>query len=282
MSIKSSANNAAKNASSSYFWENRYKTEATGWDLGNASPPIKAVIDDLKDKDIAILIPGCGNAYEAEYLLKQGFTNLTIIDFAPTVVQKLKDNFEHNKNIRVLLGNFFEHVGTYDLILEQTFFCALPPNLRQRYVWKMHQLLAKEGRIAGLLFNRSFESGPPFGGDLIEYQKLFTKSFFINKLHLAENSVPNRANTELIFEFKKNDRVNVNLFCIENCCDSTIEQNEKFQAITGAENVSINIDNSEVLIVSNLKTNVTSFNDTFFDVFKMTLSVVPFVPSSKC
>jgi hypothetical protein len=32
--------------------------------------PIKNYIDTLKDKDIAILIPGCGNTYEAAYLLK--------------------------------------------------------------------------------------------------------------------------------------------------------------------------------------------------------------------
>jgi hypothetical protein len=29
--------------------------------------PIKNYIDTLKDKDIAILIPGCGNTYEAAY-----------------------------------------------------------------------------------------------------------------------------------------------------------------------------------------------------------------------
>jgi hypothetical protein len=34
----------------------------------------------FKDKDIAILIPGCGNTYEAAYLLEQGFTNVTVID----------------------------------------------------------------------------------------------------------------------------------------------------------------------------------------------------------
>jgi hypothetical protein len=44
--------------------------------------PIKNYIDTLKDKDIAILIPGCGNTYEAAYLLEQGFTNVTVIDIA--------------------------------------------------------------------------------------------------------------------------------------------------------------------------------------------------------
>ena len=47
-----------------------------GWDLGEVSPPIKSYIDTLEDKNIRILIPGCGNTYEAEYLLEQGFTKL--------------------------------------------------------------------------------------------------------------------------------------------------------------------------------------------------------------
>jgi hypothetical protein len=40
--------------------------QTTGWDLGWYLP-IKNYIDTLKDKDIAILIPGCGNTYEAAY-----------------------------------------------------------------------------------------------------------------------------------------------------------------------------------------------------------------------
>ena len=65
--------------------------------------------------------------------------------------------FKNNPNIKIVLGDFFAHKGKYDLIIEQTFFCALPPTMRQKFVWKMHQLLADEGKLAGLLFNRAFE-----------------------------------------------------------------------------------------------------------------------------
>jgi hypothetical protein len=40
----------------------------------------------FKNKDIAILIPGCGNTYEA-LIFRQGFTNVTVIDIAPTLVK---------------------------------------------------------------------------------------------------------------------------------------------------------------------------------------------------
>lgn len=98
------------------------------------SPPIKNYIDTIENKEAKILIPGCGNTYEAEYLLQQGFTNITVIDIAPTLVENLKEKFAGNKNIKVILGDFFEHKGNYDYIIEQTFFCALPPTMRQKYV----------------------------------------------------------------------------------------------------------------------------------------------------
>lgn len=167
------------------------------------SPPIKNYIDTIENKEAKILIPGCGNTYEAEYLLQQGFTNITVIDIAPTLVENLKEKFAGNKNIKVILGDFFEHKGNYDYIIEQTFFCALPPTIRQKYVWKMHQLLSDYGKLIGLLFNRKFDVSPPFGGSLKEYEQLFYKAFVFNSISLAANSISARANTELFFEFQK-------------------------------------------------------------------------------
>nr|WP_315203256.1 methyltransferase domain-containing protein [uncultured Flavobacterium sp.] len=185
------------------FWDSQYQANTTGWDLGAISPPIKSYIDTLEHKNIRILIPGCGNSYEAVYLLKQGFTNVTVIDIAPTLIENLKTKFQNNHNINIVLGDFFEHQGKYELIIEQTFFCALPPEMRLKYVSKMHQLLAKEGKIVGLLFNRTFESGPPFGGSQEEYEMLFKNAFNFLKMEVCQNSVSPRAGTELWIEFQK-------------------------------------------------------------------------------
>jgi len=102
------------------FWNEQYKANNTAWDLGQVSPPIKAYIDQLSNKDLRILIPGCGNSYEAEYLMEKGFTNVTVIDIAPELVERLKSKFRSNLNIRIILGDFFTLKGEYDLILEQT------------------------------------------------------------------------------------------------------------------------------------------------------------------
>ena len=216
------------------------------------SPPIKTYIDTIENKEAKILIPGCGNTYEAEHLVQQGFTNVTVIDIAPTLVENLKKKFANNNNITVVLGDFFEHYGKYDFIIEQTFFCALPPTMRQKYVWKMYQLLIDNGKLIGLLFNREFEVSPPFGGSLNEYEQLFYEAFTFNAISLAENSIPARANTELFFEFQKKERNQVILYQFEGItcsgCMNTVS--DKFLEIDGVLNVSMNFNFSEIMIVS--------------------------------
>lgn len=203
-----SSENEAKQTLDQTFWENRYVLKETGWDLGEVSPPIKAYIDQLTDKNLRILIPGCGNTYEAEYLLNKGFTNITVIDISPTLIDNLKTKFKNNTNITIVLGDFFALEGVFDLIIEQTFFCALDRSLRQLYCDKMNALLSNSGKLVGLLFNREFETaGPPFGGCEEEYRQLFSEAFDIVTLSNSYNSYFKRANAELFTIFKKKKSV---------------------------------------------------------------------------
>lgn len=188
------------------YWNNQYDAQSTGWDLGEVSPPIKTYIDQLANKNLRILIPGCGNTYEAEYLLQNRFTNITVIDIAPTLVAQLKEKFMGNPNITIILGDFFEHEGEYDLILEQTFFCAINPPLRKDYVTKMKTLLAPGGKLVGVLFDREFEQqGPPFGGCKCQYEPMFEKDFVFKTMELCNNSFIKRAGTELFINLVRKD-----------------------------------------------------------------------------
>ncbi|WP_407520705.1 methyltransferase domain-containing protein [Lacibacter sp. MH-610] len=179
------------------YWESRYKEQQTGWDIGKPSTPLADFIDRIPNKNASILIPGCGNSYEAEYLVEQGFTHVTVIDIAPSPVERLQQKI--GDKAKVLLQDFFEHKGQYDYILEQTFFCALDPSLRPAYVIKMKKLLAEQGKLAGVLFNRQFETNPPFGGSKKEYEELFARELKIIKMEECYNSIPPRAGTELFF-----------------------------------------------------------------------------------
>ena len=141
------------------YWTDRYQNRETGWDIGEVSTPIKEYIDQLKNKTIRILVPGCGNAYEAAYLVDMGFQDITLIDISEAKSNELAKKFVKNPCVKVLHGDFFNHTGNYDLIIEQTFFCALDPTLREAYVEKMHSLLSDGGKLAGVLFNRDFNGG---------------------------------------------------------------------------------------------------------------------------
>lgn len=187
---------------SATYWEKRYQEHATGWDIGSASTPLVTYINSIENKEAAFLIPGCGTGYEAQYLLHNGFTNITVIDFATTPVEAMKRKFA-SKAIKILQQDFFKHEGVYHYILEQTFFCALDPSLRNAYVEKMSTLLASNGVLAGLLFQKTFETNPPFGGSKEEYLLLFSKHLQIQKMELCYNSIKAREGTELFFIAKK-------------------------------------------------------------------------------
>ena len=185
------------------YWNDRYLSNATRWDLKGPSTPIKKYIDQLTDKNIKILIPGCGNAYEAEYLLANGFTNVTLIDISDVLVNELKLKFKNIPNVTIINQDFFDCEGEFDLILEQTFFCALNPLLRPKYVAKMKELLHPNGKLVGLLFNTDFNNPfPPFGGSSAEYQDLFQQDFDLIRLDECYNSIPPRAGMELFIQFQ--------------------------------------------------------------------------------
>lgn len=191
-------------------WEKRWQTGQTGWDLGAASPPLTAYADQIppEKRNLRVLIPGCGNGYEALHLLRLGFTDVTMVDIAPTAVERLRQRLDASMpgwkaHLQVICADFFALEGPFDLILEQTFFCALDPALRPDYVRKMHDLLPPGGTLAGVLFDREFEGGPPFGGDTAEYAALFRPLFQIRSLAPCYNSIPPRAGSEVFFILKK-------------------------------------------------------------------------------
>ena len=184
---------------SANYWNTRYRQNQTGWDIGYVSTPIKDYIDQLSNKNLRILIPGCGNAYEAKYLLDNGFTNITVVDISPVLTDAVSKSFtaEEHQRIRIMTDDFFELKGEYDLIIEQTFFCAIDPSLRKEYVHQAAALLSVKGKLVGLLFNRQFDNSPPFGGDENEYRQLFSLLFRIMCLEASSNSIPARAGSEL-------------------------------------------------------------------------------------
>ena len=185
-------------------WDNRYLNNDIGWDLGEVSPPLKAYFDQLEDKEIKILIPGGGNSYEAVYLFKNGFKNVFVVDLSKTAIDNIKKRISNFPKNQLIVGNFFDIDASFDLIIEQTFFCAIKPSLREDYVLKMNGLLKPNGKLVGLLFNVPLNNDkPPFGGNKEAYNLSFKPYFKIEKMDSCYNSYKNRQGRELFLKLLK-------------------------------------------------------------------------------
>jgi len=181
------------------YWNNRYLDNTHRWDIGYPSPAITHYFDKIEDKNVSILIPGCGSAYEGEYLIKNGFTNVTLLDVSEETKNRFLKRVPGFNNF--VVSDFFQLDSQFDYIIEQTFFCALKPSLRLDYASKMKELLGGNGRLIGLMFHAKLNSDhPPFGGFKEDYIKLFKPFFKHIKMEIAKDSIKERFDRELFIE----------------------------------------------------------------------------------
>ena len=197
-----------ENVNQAEFWQQRYEQDSISWDMGQVSPPLKAYIDQLPEsaKDQSILVPGAGNAYEVGYLHEQGFTNVTLVDFAPAPIAAFAERYPDFPAKHLICADFFELSPAqyqFDWVLEQTFFCAINPSRRDEYVQQMAALLKPNGKLIGLLFDKEFgRNEPPFGGTKAEYQQRFERHFDIEIMETSYNSHPARQGSELFIKMR--------------------------------------------------------------------------------
>ncbi|GAA4369822.1 methyltransferase domain-containing protein [Hymenobacter saemangeumensis] len=192
------------------YWQARYLDGRDAWDTHGITPPLQAYFDQLDVRQQPrILIPGAGRAYEAEYLHRAGFQNVFVADLAREPLAALVERVPEFPKAHLLLADFFQLPKDvpYDLIVEQTFFCALNPKLREAYARQCAGLLRPGGTLAGLLFEGEIGPGtePPFGGSRAEYREYFAPFFEFKHFDTAYNSIKPRAGRELFICLKKKE-----------------------------------------------------------------------------
>jgi SAM-dependent methyltransferase len=188
------------------YWQNRYEQNQTQWDVGAITPPLRRYIDQLTNQEMKILIPGCGQAHEAAYLHRKGFTRVYVADLAQYPLQRLQERVPAFPAFHLLHQDFFDLTGIFDLILEQTFFCALPPDRRPDYARKISELLRPGGKLVGVLFEAEFpQEGPPYGGSREEYRRYFEPYFDFKVFDRCHNSIGPRQGRELFILLQKKE-----------------------------------------------------------------------------
>ena len=187
------------------YWDNRYLHGNTPWTLNCVAPPLKHYFETVNPpKHLKILIPGVGSSKEAVYLLEIGYKNVFVLDISERAIAEFESKYPEFPKEHIIQSNYFDHTEHYDIIVEQTFFCALPPSSRKQYVFHTNQILVVGGKLIGLFFQgESTNEGPPFLASKLEYEELFQEHFKISKLEGCYNSIPPRQGSELFFIFEK-------------------------------------------------------------------------------
>ena len=111
-------------------------------------------------------MPGCGYGNEAILLGEKGW-NVTAVDFAPAAVDRVKRRAE-GLSVSVLEQDIFgldeDFADHFDLVLEHTCYCAIPPEMRGEYARVMATVLKENGILVGLFWEVQGE-GPPYSSD---------------------------------------------------------------------------------------------------------------------
>ena len=137
------------------YWDSRYQSDNIKWDIGYVSQAIKNWFDIQENKNLSILIPGAGSGYEVSYAHQLGFKKVFYMDISSEAVNLFKSKNTSFPENRILSTDFFDlNLSSYfDVIIEQTFFCAQSPSKRVKYVKKTH-----------VFFDRFFQGFLTFSG----------------------------------------------------------------------------------------------------------------------
>ena len=188
-------------------WERHYDENNLEWDLGEVAPPFVCLWEEMRISPCKAIVPGCGRGHEVIFLAERGF-QVTAIDFTQGAVGLTKRALSKKSlSGEVLQQDFFElascHNNQFDLMLENTFFCAITPVMRHRYVSIAERILKPGGLLIGLFYETGKEGGPPFNTSKSDVEEYFSELFVIKMLSKTSHSAEQRQDKEWLGVFEK-------------------------------------------------------------------------------
>jgi SAM-dependent methyltransferase len=163
-------------------WDEKYRKEEIPWDRGLASLPLREYLDHHPQKGRA-LIPGCGRGHEVALAVEHGLDAMGL-DIAPAGIAAPRSHYPHLQE-RFIVGDLFhpppEIRDQFDLVLEHTCLCALPPSLRKDYRKGIDLLLKHGGLLIGVWYMNPDRDpdhdGPPYPLQVNELTSLFAEGY---------------------------------------------------------------------------------------------------------
>ena len=166
-------------AGASAHWDQLWRkegglTKGSRFDTAGVSRPLAAELKQRNHAEragMSALVPGCGRAYDALALADHGFRSVVAIDLSPAACAAAQLEIDTSSAgssavrdcIEVVCGDFFDMDGSYDFIWDNTFLCALEPEVRDRWAKQMKALIAPGGELITCVFPiGAREGGPPY------------------------------------------------------------------------------------------------------------------------
>ena len=167
---------ATRDPNSPEFWDERFERHFMPWDQAGVPSAFQSFA--ARHSGAAVLIPGCGSAYEALWLAGQG-NPVRAIDFSPAAVAAAREQLGAQHAQLVEQADFFAYEPPFTpaWIYERAFLCALPLARRADYAQRMAALLPEGALLAGFYFIGATPKGPPFGIERAELDALLSPSF---------------------------------------------------------------------------------------------------------
>ena len=89
------------------FWEERYRSGRTGWDLGMSTPVFQRLAESGKFKPGKMLVICAGRGYDAHLFAKKGF-HVTAVDFAEEAVKEMQSLTKSDISLEVMQADLFD------------------------------------------------------------------------------------------------------------------------------------------------------------------------------
>lgn len=171
------------------FWNERFEQGFTPWDQAGVLPAFEAFA--ARHPGEAVVIPGCGSAWEALWLAQHG-RQVRAIDFSPAAVATARAQLGPQYAHVVEEADFFAWPPPFTpgWVYERAFLCALPRDFWARYAARMADILPEGGLLAGFFFIGATPKGPPFGIDRAELEALLEPNFTLVEDEPVSGSIP--------------------------------------------------------------------------------------------
>lgn len=189
------------------YWVDAYNNQANpGYNLNDAAEAFKDMLPRIKLPKSRILVLGCGEGHDAALFAQAGHL-VTAVDFSSEAIARGREKYAHLHNLTFHQSNIFEipqewNYG-YDVVVEHTLYCAIPPEQRSELVRLYRRMLHEEGQLMAVFFTMEKRSGPPYGATEWEIRKRTENQFHYLFWGRLRNSLETRRGRELFVLAKK-------------------------------------------------------------------------------